>query len=73
MKRSPDVLTQSPYGDWLADYASERYAEKCSRWAAFADQLCDGYSRERKEELAGIFRVSSQHEMRFWDMSYAAQ
>ena len=73
VKRSPDVLTQSPYGDWLADYASERYAEKCSRWAAFADQLCDGYSRERKEELAGIFRVSSQHEMRFWDMSYAAQ
>ncbi len=34
VKRSPDVLTQSPYGDWLADYASERYAEKCSRWAA---------------------------------------
>lgn len=71
--RSPGALEKSPYGQWLADYASDRYRDKCAQWAAFTDRLCEGDSDARKEELSGIFRVSSQHEMRFWDMSYAAK
>lgn len=70
VKRSPNVLSESPYGDWLADYAGDGYYEKCVRWATFTEELCQDYSQEQKEQLIEIFRISSQHEMAFWDMSY---
>lgn len=65
----PQAL-EGPFGPFLRDYTSAGYREACRRWRAFADRLCQGRGPGELEALAGIFRRSSEHELRFWEMAY---
>ena len=61
---------EGPFGPFLLDYVSPGYQAACRRWCAFAERHCAGRTPEEREELARIFRRSSEYELGFWQMSH---
>ncbi len=53
----------------VRDYADPSYKEVCDHWVDFANQVCAGLTPERAARCREIFRQSSLHELRFWEMS----
>lgn len=56
--------------EWILEYSGERYTEACEKVTLFFNDLCKDLDADRVENLANIFRNSSSHELKFWDMSY---
>lgn len=68
LEQHPGVR-ETPFWPLVRDYVSDSYASSCERWLSYADRLCEGLSRERKDACIEIFRACSEHELRFWIMS----
>lgn len=61
---------QSPYWDFIADYADDLYAKQCKEWCAFAQQKCEPLSQSDLETMCRIFKQASLLELDFWNMPY---
>lgn len=61
------------YADWIAQYASEEFAD-AARWLrAELDRVAGDAGPERRRSLAEIFVLSSRYEGRFWEMCWAGE
>ena len=60
------------YSDWVAFYLQDEEAELVRNMRETFDEMTrDGaVSDEKREQLAGIFMMSSRLEGRFWEMAY---
>lgn len=70
IEKQPNIEKENTYGEWVAEYASTEYQDKCVEWSACAEALCAHYTTQQKQHLKDLFRESSIHEANFWDMSY---
>ena len=67
-ERSPQVR-DTMFWPLVRDYAGPSYEKACARWIQFTDEACRALSPERALRCREIFRQSSLHELRFWEMS----
>jgi thiaminase/transcriptional activator TenA len=68
-----DQIADHPvYSDWVAFYLQDEEAELVRNMRETFDEMTrDGaISDEKREQLAGIFMMSSRLEGRFWEMAY---
>ncbi len=61
---------QSPYWDFIGNYAAEHFDAVCDQWIAYADKKCNGLPSERKEQLTAICEKGNLLELDFWKMAY---
>ncbi len=69
-QRSPKLADDNIYGEWIRAYSSAEYEEMNQELMDYIDKKCENLSEERLEELAEIFKICSEFELRFWDMAY---
>lgn len=69
-ENNPRIIEENSFGEWINDYANDRYQDKCEEWSILADHICKDYSMKQKQHLQELFIEASKHEMNFWDMSY---
>ncbi len=67
---TPHLADDNLYGEWLEAYSSAEYDVANRELMAIFDARCQGLSETRLAELAEIFNICSQFELRFWDMAY---
>ena len=67
-RRTPSVLT-GRFGEMIRDYITPEGDEICREWSAFADKLSADLTPAERQRCMEIFRQSSLHELRFWEMS----
>jgi len=68
-----DEIAEHPvYSDWVAFYLQQEEADLVQNMReTFDDMTRDGVvSDEKRDQLAGIFLMSSRLEGRFWEMAY---
>ena len=53
----------------VRDYTHASYEAACARWVRFTDGVCSTLEPQRAARCREIFRSSSLHELRFWEMS----
>ncbi len=58
------------YADWVAAYASERFARSTSQQLELADRLGREASEPVRRRMRGHFVASSRYEHAFWDQAY---
>lgn len=68
LDRTPAVL-KGRFGPLVRDYTAPYCDSMCRDWVEQTDRLCKDLSPERKKRCMEIFRTSSLHELRFWQMS----
>lgn len=61
------------YADWIAQYASDEFAEALDWLRKELDRLAAGASQQKKERLREIFLVSTRYEWMFWEMCWAGE
>ena len=61
------------YADWIAQYASEEFAEATAWLRGEMDRLARGATAEKKERLTEIFVLSSRYEWMFWEMCWEGE
>ena len=70
-KESPPA--DQRYADWIAQYASEEFAD-AARWLRDElDRVVGDAGAERRRRLTEIFVLSSRYEHRFWEMCWAGE
>jgi len=70
IETKPDCVSDEFYGEWIVNYASERYEEDNRVLSDEMDRLARNYSEEQIKKLIEIFTISSRCEMSFWDMAW---
>lgn len=63
-------IEHSPYWNLISDYAQDNYRKECESWRHYTDKICAPLPTSRKNKLIEIFRESSLHELKFWEMVY---
>jgi len=58
------------YADWIAQYASEEFAEAAEWLKGELNREAANAGAEKRERLTGLFLLSSRYEYRFWDMCW---
>ena len=61
------------YADWIAQYASDEFAQALDWLRDEMDSLADPISEEKRTKLKDIFVVSSHYEWKFWEMCWAGE
>jgi thiaminase (transcriptional activator TenA) len=61
------------YADWIAQYASEEFAEAGTWLRAELDRVAGSADQEKRDRLRGIFVLSSRYELRFWNMCWEGE
>lgn len=61
------------YADWIAQYASEEFAQAIEWLKGEMNRLADGATAEKKKRLTEIFLLSSRYEWMFWDMCWTGE
>ena len=69
-KQLPNALKHPLYGEWVWAYSSEQYQKDTEQLIALTDELAEGISLKRIEQLKEVFVNCSRYEYAFWDMSY---
>ena len=69
------LADQSPpddqrYADWIAQYASEEFAEAAEWLKGELNREAANAGAEKRERLTELFLLSSRYEYRFWDMCW---
>ena len=67
---APDCVNDAFYGDWIRDYASQRYSDDNALLLDTLNELTRDYTPAQLEHLAEIFVVCSRYELAFWEMSW---
>jgi thiaminase/transcriptional activator TenA len=65
-KRAPP--DDQRYADWIAQYASDEFAEAAEWLKDEMNRLAEGTTPEKRGRLTEIFVLSSRYEWRFWEM-----
>ncbi|WP_052466188.1 TenA family protein [Mobilicoccus massiliensis] len=60
-------LEKHPYGDWIATYADEQFAEDTRAARAIVDRLAEENSESVRARMLEAFRHASRFEWMFWD------
>lgn len=68
--RIPNASEHALYGEWIKGYSSEEYQKETEEIIALTDELGEGISQSRIEELKTVFVNCSRYEYGFWDMAY---
>lgn len=71
-KNYPNATQQPHYGQWFSGYVCDEYRQTNQALIDMVDCLSAGITPRETQKLCQIFRMCSQHELRFWDMAYAA-
>jgi thiaminase (transcriptional activator TenA) len=61
------------YADWIAQYASEEFAEAAAWLRDELDRVAGNPGPEKRKRLTEIFVLSSRYEYRFWDMCWQGE
>jgi len=61
------------YADWIAQYASEEFAEATEWLRSEMDRLAEDATRDKKDRLTQIFVLSSRYEWMFWEMCWTGE
>lgn len=61
------------YADWIAQYASEEFADAAAWLREELDRVAGDAGAERRRRLTEIFVLSSRYEHRFWEMCWAGE
>jgi len=61
------------YADWIAQYASDEFAEALDWLRNELDRLAEGVSDEKRARLTEIFVISSRYEWLFWEMCWEGE
>lgn len=70
LEENPNIIKESPYGDWIEEYVGEGYITKCKEWSLYANSYTTNMSEEEKQHVKALFKEASIHEQYFWEMSY---
>jgi thiaminase (transcriptional activator TenA) len=58
------------YADWIAQYASDEFAEAAEWLKKEMNRLAEYSSPLKKQRLIELFVLSSRYELKFWDMCW---
>jgi thiaminase/transcriptional activator TenA len=58
------------YRDWIAQYASEEFAEAADWLKAELDRLAANAGADKRQRLVDLFILSSRYEWQFWEMCW---
>lgn len=61
------------YADWIAQYASDEFADAAAWLRKELDRVAEGASAARKSRLAELFVLSSRYEWQFWEMCWTGE
>ncbi len=61
------------YADWIAQYASEEFAEATEWLRGKMDRLAEHAGPEKRKRLTEIFVLSSRYEWMFWEMCWQGE
>ena len=61
------------YADWIAQYASDEFAEAADWLRAEMNRLAEGATPQKKERLKELFVLSSRYEWQFWEMCWTGE
>jgi thiaminase/transcriptional activator TenA len=61
------------YADWIAQYASEEFAQAAEWLKAEMNRLAEGASAEKRARLSYLFVLSSRYEWQFWEMCWKGE
>jgi thiaminase/transcriptional activator TenA len=61
------------YADWIAQYASDEFAEAVEWLRGELDRLVEDVGEERRARLREIFVLSSRYEGLFWEMCWSGE
>ena len=69
------LAKQSPpedqrYVDWIAQYASQEFADAAEWLKTELNRAADGVSPDKSKRLIDLFVLSSQYEWEFWEMCW---
>ncbi|KAB1645292.1 TenA family protein [Gulosibacter chungangensis] len=66
----PQLREGHPYGEWIAEYASEAFQTGAAAAVQRLDTLSEGALTERRfERLVGLFRTATRLEADFWQQA----
>jgi thiaminase/transcriptional activator TenA len=58
------------YADWIAQYASDEFAEAADWLRRELDRLAEGATPAARTRLTDLFILSSRYEWMFWEMCW---
>ncbi|RYM00483.1 thiaminase II [Sporolactobacillus sp. THM7-7] len=61
-------LTGHTYGEWIESYTSDNYGKFCTWLIDLMNELTDGESAEKRQELKRYFQTTARYEYLFWRM-----
>jgi thiaminase/transcriptional activator TenA len=61
------------YVDWIAQYASEEFAQAADWLRGELDRVAGGTGPDKRARLTELFVLSSRYELRFWEMCWAGE
>ena len=61
------------YADWIAQYASDEFAQAAEWLKEEMNRLAEGATAEKRERLIETFVLSSRYEWAFWEMCWKGE
>lgn len=61
------------YADWIAQYASDEFAQAADWLKAEMNRLAEGRAAEKRARLMDLFVLSSRYEWQFWEMCWQGE
>lgn len=61
------------YADWIAQYASDEFAEAADWLKAELNRLAEHAPPEKRDRLKALFVLSSRYEWQFWEMCWRGE
>lgn len=61
------------YDDWIAQYASEEFAQTAARLREEMNRLAASATATDRERLVDLFMLSSRYEWKFWEMCWEGE
>lgn len=68
-----DAPEDARYADWIAQYASDEFAEAADWLKAELDRVGGSADEAKRARLREIFRISSAYEGLFWEMCWSGE
>ncbi len=61
------------YADWIAQYASDEFAQAADWLRGEMNRLAEGATPEVRDRLRETFLLSSRYEWQFWEMCWKGE
>lgn len=70
VENCPESIDDIFYGDWIREYASDKYAAGNSALLDALNRLSENYTESQIARLIDVFVVCSRYELDFWQASW---